>query len=256
MSKSIAIKNDLRNDAREGSGSLRSCVRLGMYLAWFGFLSCLVASGAGDVKVQASRAFSPVFPYDALIAGRGGSAEVKFTVDHSGRAIFAAVVTASEPAFGQAFMADIDASEFLPPRVNGRPIMTQTKESYTFPASPPLDAVAKEILAELRKPTPELSTVDQLDRKLEPIRQPLPAYPWSMRSDGVSGEAEIEFIIDRDGRPLFPRIVSATYEEFGWAAATAIQRWRYKSPMKSGAKVDVRVTTKVIFDIKNSAGMW
>jgi TonB family protein len=207
-------------------------------------------------KAQASRAFNPVYPYEALIAGRAGWAEIGFTVDSSGRAILASPVGASEPAFAQAFMADIEAVEFSPPRRNGQPLMSLGKERYNFPAKPALDTVALEILAELRKPEPAITPVTALDSKPEAIRKPVATYPWVLRGDEISGEAEIEFVIDRNGRPLFPRIVSATHEDFGWAAATAVKNWRFKSPMKNGVKVDTRVTEKIIYDLKKASDMW
>jgi TonB family protein len=207
-------------------------------------------------KVSASRSLNPVYPYEALIAGRAGWAEITFTVDYSGRAILASPTGSSDRAFAQALMADIDAIEFIPPRRNGQPMMTLTKERFDFPAQPAVDAVAREILTELRKPKPAIVPIEELDRKPEPIRQPLSSYPWALRGDGVSGQAEIEFVIDRNGRPLFPRIVSSTHEDFGWAAATAILRWRYKPPTKNGAKVDTRITEKVTYDINKSINMW
>jgi TonB family protein len=207
-------------------------------------------------RAQASRAFKPVYPYEALIAGRGGWAEIGFTVDSSGRAILASPVGSSEPAFAHSFMADLEAIEFSPPRKNGQPLMSIGRERFEFPAKPPLDAVASQILAELRKPEPALTPVAELDAKPEPIRQPVATYPWVLRGDEISGEAEIEFVIDRNGRTLFPRIVSATHEDFGWAAATAVLNWRYKSPLKAGVKVDTRITEKIVYDIKKAPEMW
>lgn len=207
-------------------------------------------------RAQASRAFKPVHPYEALIAGRGGWAEIGFTVDTSGRAILASPVGSSDPAFAHSFMADLEAIEFSPPRTNGQPLMSIGRERFEFLDKPALDAVASEILAELRKPEPALTPVAELDAKPEPIRQPVATYPWVLRGDEISGEAEVEFVVDRNGRTLFPRIVSSTHEDFGWAAATAVLDWRYKSPMKAGAKVDTRITEKIVYDIKKAAEMW
>lgn len=207
-------------------------------------------------KVQVSRTINPVFPYEALIAGKAGSAEVNLTVGTDGRAILLSTEKATDRAFSMALQAEIEAIEFIPPRRNGQPQMTMTRESYEFPAKPALDPIAQEILIELRKPAPAITPVAALDAKPEAIRQPLPAYPWVLRADGMSGEAVIEFIVDRNGRTLFPRIVSSSHEDFGWAAATAVLRWRYKPPTKGGAKVDTRVTETVVFDIKKAAEMW
>jgi len=225
-------------------------------MAGLGVLMCGLTTWAQADKAQPSRAFKPVYPYEALIAGRVGWAEIGFTVDSAGRVILASPVGSSEAAFAHAFMADLDAIEFSPPRRNGNPLMSQGRERYDFPATPKLDAIASEILAELRKPEPKITPVAELDAKPEAIRKPVTTYPWILRSDEISGEAEIEFIIDRNGRPLFPRIVSATHVDFGWAAATAVMNWRYKSPMKNGVKVDTRVTEKIVYDLKKAATMW
>jgi len=213
-------------------------------------------AGKDLVKVQGSRAINPVLPYEALLAGKSGSAAINFTVGTDGRAILLSTEKATDRAFAMALQADIEAIEFIPPRRNGQPQMTMTRESFEFPAQPALDPIAKEILNELRKPTPAFTPVGELDTKPEAIRQPPPAYPWVLRGDAVSGEAVIEFVVDRNGHTLFPRIVSSTHEDFGWAAATAVLRWRYKPPTKGGVRVDTRVTATIVFDIKKAGEMW
>lgn len=219
-----------------------------------GFSTFTYAAEGG--AAQGSRAFSPITPYDELIAGRGGWAEVSFTVDYSGRAILLNTEASSARAFAHAFQADIEAVEFIPPRRNGQPIMSIARERFEFPATPAMDPVATHILEELRKPEPNLCPASELDAKPQPIRQPQPAYPWALRGDEVSGSAEVEFVIDRTGRVLFPRIVSATEEDFGWAAATAVTHWKYKPPTKNGVAVDTRIKDTVVFDIKKANGMW
>ena len=207
-------------------------------------------------KAQASRAYNPVYPYEALMAGHGGWAEISVTVDNSGRAILPSTVGASDAAFASALQADIEAIEYIPPRKNGQPLMSQLKVRFVFPEQPALDVPARQILAELRKPTPAFYTVDELDKKPEPIRQPQPAYPWILRSDGISGQAEIEFVVDRTGHPLFPHVISASHADFGWAAATAVLRWRYQPPVKNGEKVDARIRETIVFDLNKASGMW
>lgn len=243
-------------------GKDRSARAMGFVVAALLFLlSCPKAGAEAEenkpvIPAQGSRAFNPVVPYEALIAGRAGWAQISFTVDYSGRAILLNTEACSDRSFAQAFQADIEAIEFIPPRRNGQPIMTAARERYEFPANPALDAVAQEVLKELRKPEPGLCPVEQLDAPPQPIRQPQPAYPWALRGDEESGKAEIEFVIDRTGRVLFPRVVSATHVDFGWAAATAVIRWKYKPPTKNGTPVDTRIRDTIVFDIKKANGMW
>ena len=80
-----------------------------------------------------------------------------------------------------------------------------------------------------------------LDEKLTPLYRVAPGYPAALRADKPSGEATVEFVIDRDGRARLPRIVAATREEFGWAAATAVAQWLFRPPLRGGAPVEVKV---------------
>lgn len=264
MAKLIVNKNHAQGEVLARSDAFYSGGGMGLLMKALGY-GVLMAVGvftgvpltkAQEVNAQASRAFNPVYPYDALIAGRGGWAEISYTVDYSGRAILPTVDGASEKAFALAFQADIDSIEFIPPRRNGQPVMSLSKQRFEFPAQPALDAIAREILNELRKPKPNLCPVEELDSKPEALRKPPSAYPWVLRGDGESGKAEVEFVIDRNGRVLFPRIVSATHEDFGWSAATAVTRWRYKPPTKGGVKVDTRIKETIVYDINKTSGMW
>jgi TonB family protein len=87
-----------------------------------------------------------------------------------------------------------------------------------------------------------------LDEKLTPILRVPPVYPAALKAaGGPKGEAEIEFVIARDGRARLPKIVSASHEEFGWAAATAVAQWVFKAPQREGRPVDVRVSIPISF---------
>ncbi|HEU5080242.1 MAG TPA: energy transducer TonB [Opitutaceae bacterium] len=202
------------------------------------------------------RRLSPVYPLDLLIKGRTGSAEVRFMVDYSGRPVMTSILNATNPAFGQALLADIESNEFMPPRVNGKPQLTLSGQKYIFDGEASLDPTEKRLLAELRKPMPAIVSVRELDKPLVQTRKDSPVYPFALQSDGLSGKAEVEFIVDRDGRVNFPKILSSTQEDFGWAAATAIARWRYTPPTKGGQKVDVRTSVVVKFDHTKGSVTW
>jgi TonB family protein len=199
---------------------------------------------------------APVYPYALLLEGREGIAEVQFTVEYSGRAIFTSVVKATDPAFGKALVAEIEGNEFIPPRVNGQPKLSQAVFSYSFKVATGLDPRAREILAELKKPMPAIPHADTLDKVPVPVRQDQPVYPYSLQSDGISGRAEIEIIIDRTGRVLFPRVVSATNDDIGYAAVAAVARRRYQPPVKGGQPVDARMTVTVTYDKDKMAASW
>ncbi|MGC4074714.1 MAG: energy transducer TonB [Nibricoccus sp.] len=103
---------------------------------------------------------------------------------------------------------------------------------------------------------PTIPHADQLDKKPVPARQDQPVYPYSLQSDGVSSRAEIEIIVDTTGRVLFPRIVSASNEDVGYAAAAAVSRWRYQPGQKGGKPVDSRLSVTITYDSAKMAASW
>jgi TonB family protein len=93
---------------------------------------------------------------------------------------------------------------------------------------------------------------DALDHPMRVVYEVAPQYPRQLDAEHVTGEAAIDFVVDEAGVVRFPKIVSATRPEFGWAAATAVQQWFYDVPRCHGKPVDVhRVMT---FDFKPSTG--
>jgi TonB family protein len=201
----------------------------------------------------ASRKVAAVYPYEQLVKGQTGWGEVAFVVDYSGRAILASSTGASDAAFSKSIIAMLEATEFAPARKDKRAVMAPSTNRELFRPEAHLDFVARLILSELRQPKPAIYTVADLDDRPKAVGQRSAVYPRSMKTDGLTGQAEIEFIVDRDGRVLFPRIVSSSHEDFGWAAATAVAQWKFNPPMRNGQRVDVRMTVPVMFDAQKLA---
>lgn len=212
-----------------------------------------------STKVQASaegrakHEVALVYPYEMIIQGKPGWAEASFVIDYGGKALFTNPSGASDPAFAKAAVAMIEANEFAPVKKDKRARMTLSSQRINFPGEAALDSEAKRILAELRKPQPTLCAQGELDERPKAIHQAAPVYPRAMKDDGLTGQAEIEFVVTADGNVLFPRIISATQEDFGWAAAAAVAQWRFESPTKNGQKVDARITVPVLFDARRLA---
>jgi TonB family protein len=206
-----------------------------------------------DDAPAASRKVAAVYPYEQLVKGQNGWGEVSFVVDYSGRAILAASTGASDAAFSKSVVAMLEATEFSPAKKDKRTVMAPSTNRELFSPEATLDPVARNVLSELRKPQPAIYTVADLDDRPKAVAQRSAVYPRSMKTDGLTGQAEIEFIVDRDGRVLFPRIVSSSHEDFGWAAATAVAQWKFNPPMRNGQRVDMRMTVPVIFDAQKLA---
>jgi TonB family protein len=212
-----------------------------------------VKSATIEEAPTASRKVAAVYPYEQLVKGQTGWGEVSFVVDYSGRAILTASTGASDSAFARSMTAMLEATEFSPARKDKRPVMAPAISHEAFNPEATLDPVSRAVLSELRKEKPAIFSVADLDDRPRAVAQKSAVYPRSLKTDGLTGQAEIEFVVDRDGRVLFPRIVSSSHEDFGWAAATAVAQWKFNPPMRNGQRVDVRMSVPVMFDAQKLA---
>ncbi len=187
----------------------------------------------------------PIYPFSKLVAGESGSAEVEFEVDEKGFVTTTHLATSSAPEFGAALLAAVEAWIFKPAIQSGNNQAVKLKVAHAF--SPPKEGPVARLVPDLQPNGAGIGGATGLDRKLKPLWRGFPAYPHALREEGPAGEAKIEFIIDRFGRARAPRVISATREEFGWAAATAISQWVFEPPMKKGEPADVKVVIPVGF---------
>ena len=249
----------MMNFTRQNLGCILAIAAIGGSIS-----SCLFGANASDARSDAAAASAeaangetppvakrkvvPVYPYELLIDGRTGWAEASFVIDYSGRPLFTNSKRASDPAFAKAVVAMIEASRYQPGNHDKSSIMSPASERYQFGGEESLDANARRVLVTLRHGSGGFAAAAELDERPKAIRQESPAYPRALKDDGLTGRAEIEFVIDREGRALFPRIVSASHEDFGWAAATAVAQWRFQPPQKGGHQVDAIMRVPILFD--------
>jgi len=202
---------------------------------------------------QAKREITLVYPYEMLLEGKPGWAEASFVIDYAGRPLFTNPSGASDRDFAKAAVAMIEANEFTPVKKGKRTVMTPSRQHFNFGGETTLDDEARRVLAELRKPQPSICSLNDLDQRPKAVRQDSAVYPRALKDDGLTGQAEIEFVVTSEGNVLFPRIISATQEDFGWAAAIAVAQWHFQPPTKNGQKVDARMTVPVLFDARKLA---
>jgi TonB family protein len=193
----------------------------------------------------------PVWPLDALLKREAGAATVEFTVTETGMVEELKLIDATAPEFGQSLLAAMQAWLFNPAIENNRAVSVRLRRHVEFKPPPadaadPADANVR-VLAAVQQNA--VGSAKGLDVRLAPLYRVAPEYPASLKggtSPAPAGRAELEIVIDRDGRVRLPRIISATQPEFGWAAATAAAQWVFAPPRRGGAPVDVKA--RVPFD--------
>lgn len=211
------------------------------------------ATSTTKSEAQAQREIAMVYPYEMLIQGRPGWAEASFVIDYGGKPLFTNPSGSSDPAFAKAVVAMIEANQFAPVKKDKRATMAQSARRYNFGGDASLNPETRRVVAELRKEHPAICSVTDLDDRPKALKQDVPVYPRAMKDDGLTGQAEIEFVVTAEGNVVCPRILSASQEDFGWAAAAAVAQWRFQAPTKNGEKVDVRMTVPILFDARRLA---
>ncbi|HEY0862563.1 MAG TPA: TonB family protein [Lacunisphaera sp.] len=96
-----------------------------------------------------------------------------------------------------------------------------------------LDAVSD---VKLREPI-RVPRVQSLARAPQPLAQPMPAYPASLRSKAIEGSVAVRFFVDQEGRVRLPEVIEATTPEFADAALAAVAAWRYEPPQHGGRNI-------------------
>ncbi len=182
----------------------------------------------------------PVYSRERLLAVEAGSASVEFTVTDRGATTEVLLQEASQPEFGAALVAAVEAWGFDAALIENQPV--QAKLVVTQEFSPLTSGAVKRLVQALQPGGPGVKGAGGLDQRLRPIWRAKPAYPQSLLTEKPAGQAVIEFIIDREGRARLPRVVSASRSEFGWAAATAISQWVFDRPLRGGQPTDVKVS--------------
>jgi TonB family protein len=201
-----------------------------------------------DLPPSIETAVQVVYPYDALMDGREGAADVVFVVDTDGRVRDITVRKASRNEFGQALAAAMAHWRFKPAMKDGAPAPAVLARGQIFNVDEEhllLSPATRRLRDVLKNDKEQVVAYDRLDRPPQPIERTVPIYPAEL--SGKPGRAEIDFIIDREGRVQLPRIASATEPQFGWAAAAAVSLWRFEPPLLEGKPVDARARLPLEF---------
>ena len=192
-----------------------------------------------------------VYPYELLMKGKTGSASVSFIVDPTGNARAAEVKKASQPEFGTATVAMVEAWTFEPAMKDGKPcwaLLTFEQIFNRISADAPMDQVTGKLVDDINADRVKIINYAEADTTPKPIYRVGPELPEDLRKSGKGAEAQIEFIVDHNGRVQLARIVQSNHAGFGWAAATAVSRWVFSPAIKDGEPAYVRVKVPMIYE--------
>lgn len=194
----------------------------------------------------------PVYPLEALRAGKDGTTKIKFLVGPDGTVVSAQVLEATTPEMGAAALAMIDTWVFTPPaKKDGTPCYAALAIEHEFrprgTGDVPVAPEALDILHLLEKSPEKIAGLAGLDAAPRPLSRRPPVYPSALRPAGATGTALIEFFIDKNGDAQLPHVISSSTPEFGYAAVQAVATWRFEPVHKGGKAVVTRVQIPIEF---------
>ena len=86
--------------------------------------------------------------------------------------------------------------------------------------------------------------------------QPPPPYPESARQAGAEGFVELSFVVLRDGRVGWARVVKAQPSGFFEAAALeGVRDWRFVPAQRDGEPVECQIQTRVRFTLTDTVAV-
>lgn len=80
-----------------------------------------------------------------------------------------------------------------------------------------------------------------------PVRTVRPAYPESLRRDGITGIVTVSCTIDEKGNVVDPKVVKTTNDAFSHPAIEALSHWKFKPAKKGGNAVPIKVSFPIQF---------
>jgi protein TonB len=93
-------------------------------------------------------------------------------------------------------------------------------------------------------------TLSDLDQPPSTRLDVPPSYPYEMRRAGLSGEVELEFVIDVEGSARDVRVLHSTHREFEAPAIAAVLASKFTPGRKGGRAVNTsRVTRVIVFNL-------
>ncbi len=204
------------------------------------------ALSPADTPPIARSRVAPVYPYALRLDGIAGKATVEIKVDVEGRVTETKIIQADRPEFGCALAAAAENLSFRPAIEHGNAAIGSLTLTQEFDSGHMPDNVGSRLIATEQKHPGNIPDATTLNPPLHSLARPLPHFPLAATTN--EGNAVIECFVLENGRAHVPRIVSASDDLFGYAAAQAVTGWSFDPPSVNGKPVAARVRIAFKFD--------
>lgn len=202
------------------------------------------------------RSPDPVYPRHLVKRELAGEVELHLGVDESGHVRGVEVARATHADFLSAAFAALEQWQLSPARRGRVPVKGEKLARLTFQV---MDTQTNHTsheewleqngirLADASAPAPRL----YFDRIPEAVSFVDPIYPAELREKGVTGEASVEFSVDRAGAVVAASVRAASEEAFGAALLAAVAAWQFKPLYHGGEATAVDFQVRWSFELPN-----
>lgn len=129
--------------------------------------------------------------------------------------------------------------KFAPAKNGGAPVASQVVMPLCFITQHTLDLAVHKPSANRQNPRP-LGT------------PAAPEYPLSLKRLGLNGEAQVSFVINKQGKVSDAVVLRTSHPLFGDAALGAVRKWKYSPVMENGEPVEFPMTIPIAFQLGDS----
>jgi len=161
------------------------------------------------------------------------------------------VEVTNDPTERASLPADFAPSLQEIPPTGSKPIFIQPPEPYMPPVEGHSTQIRIPAYTGLGGSSVAIYTPGMLDKQPVPVVQGKPAYPFELRQAGITGQAVVDFIVDRTGNVRNARVESATSNAFGSSAVAAVSKWHFRAGMKGGKTVNTRMQAPIVFNLND-----
>ncbi len=191
--------------------------------------------------------FPPALLLDAVTQG---DVWVLVSVSADGKLTDSLVTRFTHRALAEAAQYALGKWHYEPARRDGQAISACGEVHFHFAATGavvtlnPMSTVAS--LTAFVRDVPYITTLcrpDELDQPPTAIRTVTPPTP----PGSPGGRVVIDFVIDEQGQPRLPVLVSATDSQYVTLAAAALAQWKFAPPTRRGQPVAVPARQEFVF---------
>jgi TonB family protein len=184
-----------------------------------------------------------------------GRVTMLITVDASGKLTDSLAVSYTQPYFAQAAQAALAVWTYEPARMNGRPIGVTKEVEFNFEQSgfvvvtQNVGAFADKLLREFspEEPVYRAYSIQEIDGKLNTIRDGLPPYTKDLAAKGLSGTVTLAYYVDEKGRVRMPVVLNDANPELANLSVETVKQWQFEPPTRNGKPVLVSVRQDIKF---------